>query len=1030
QPVPAATPHTGTGTGTGTGTDTGTATTTATASDVPAYELRPATRDVVRLLRSAQPGTPSAAHAIGLAVRLTVPATRRQLTDVLTRLAGRHAALRTAILTGTGQERRLRVQRDLDVPLLRWAELGDAADPDIDQRLRELLEPPFDLAAAPLWRFELLDCGARGKTLLFGAHHGVGDLQSLLLVAAEIDAELSGTPLGDTVSNRDIDLLLQSQTARPVGGRDGAAAAWREEFTGSRRLDLTLTRPRPEARSFRAGSVTLEIPDGLMERVASRASLLAITPAAFCLGTLTVLLARLRERDRFVLAVPVDTRIHVDAFDAVGFFGVPVPFPAQAAQGERIDEVLRRTDDRFDRLLTKGAMFSDTLSALAAQGLYRKNAPLVEVYFNYMRSSKAGLGALEFLPSGTGYSDVDLMVTMTPGIGWLRLDHNLDIMDETAATGIGEEYLRLLAEVADDPGAPARPSAQAEGVPVPVAEPTPEPTPVPTPILTLPPTPTPTPAPASTPGGSLALAATFALGDLPLMCEAALGDGPPHEMGRTGTSVVEAPYHHVPAALRDPAGVFSRPSTAIGAVLLRATDLERFGPVTDELLDELRAEYPAALRALSERTRTPLIVGILPSARRDARLERWERDVAAQLSELPGIALLRPADWTRWHAVDEPFDGRTEELAHLPFTPQFQAAVALTLADVVRTVRRTPPKVIAVDGDETLWSGVAGESGPDGVDLGGPRALLARRLLQWRAAGTLLVLVSNNDEATVRAVLERPDSVLRAEHFSVVSAAWGRKAERLEAAARTLGLGPDSFLFLDDNPVEVASMRSALPEVLSVTCPAAGELESFLDRLWPLVPLPTTAEDALRSEFYRQEQVRDVVRERTGFEEFLDQLKLEVDIRPVSEADIPRCTQLVRRTNQFTLRARSADGGDVERWLRRGEVWTASARDRFGDYGQIGLLAVRRDGDRLDVLGWALSCRALGRGVEERLLQWLADRSEALGCTAVRITAEHTPRNVPARRLVAALGGGDPDDERLELVTTPERLRAFRSWEQ
>ncbi|MFK0225306.1 HAD-IIIC family phosphatase [Streptomyces sp. NPDC090303] len=977
-----------------------------TGAGVPAYELRPATRDVVRLLRSARPGVPGAAHAVGLAVRLTVPITRRRLTDILARLAARHAALRTAIVTDAGRERRLRVEREPAGPLLRWSDLGEDAEVDVDQRLRALLEPPFDLAVAPLWRFELLDGGARGSTLLFGAHHGVSDLQSLLLVAAEIDTELSGTPLDGTVSNRDIDVLLQAQTARPARDTDGAVSAWREEFAGSGRLELTLTHPRPEQRSFRAGSVTLEIPDGLLDRVATRASRLAVTPAAFCLGVLTVLLARLRDRDRFVLAVPVDTRMHVGAFDAVGFFGVPVPFPARAEPGERIDEVVRRTDGHLERVLAKDALFSDTLAALAAQGLYRSDAPLVEVYFNHVRPSNAGPVALEFLPSGTGYSDIDLMVTVTTGIGLLRLDHNLDIMDGAAATGIGEEFLRLLAEAADDPATPARPS------PVPV--PAPETVRVATPV----------PEPPS--GGSLALAATFALGDLPLMCGAALDAGDP--AGSSGTEVEAAPYHHVLAGLQDPSGVFARPTTAVGAVLLRATDLERFGPVTDELLDGLRTEYPAALRALSERTRRPLIVGFLPSARRDDRLERWERDVAGELSELPGIALLGPDDWTRHHAVGEPFDDRTEELAHLPYTRQFQAAVALTLAEVVRTVRRVPPKVIAVDGDETLWGGVAGESGPDAVDLGGARALLARRLLRWRDAGTLLVLVSNNDEETVRAVLDRPDSVLRAEHFSVLSATWGRKSERLEEAARTLGLGTDTFLYLDDNPVEIAAMRAALPEVLSVTCPAVGDLESFVSRLWPMVPLPATAEDSLRPEFYRQERAREVVREQVGFEEFLDRLELEVDVRPLSEADVQRGDQLIRRTNQFTLRARSADGQDLERWRSAGEVWTASARDRFGDYGQVGLLAVRRDGDRLDVLGWALSCRALGRGVEERLLRWLADRSEALDCTAVRITAERTPRNAPARRLVAALGGGGPDDERLELVTTPERLRAFRSW--
>ncbi|WP_367325381.1 SDR family NAD(P)-dependent oxidoreductase [Streptomyces sp. HUAS ZL42] len=950
--------------------------------EVPETELLPATRDVVRLLRSARPGMPDAAHGVGLAVRLTTPTTRETLTDIVTRLAARHAALRTAVVTGSEGGRQLRVDRSLPEPVLRWTQ---TAEPEAPRALRELLEPPFDLGTPPLWRFELLDGGASGQLLVFGAHHAVSDLQSLLLVAREIDAELSGTPLGSDVTNRDVHLLVEAQQT----GEGFGAAEWRESFRGSERLDLTLAHPRPQQRSYRAGSVTVALPDGLMERVSAAASRLAVTPAAFCLGTLTVLLARKRRRERFVLAVPVDTRIHADAFDAVGFYGVPVPFPAEARAGESVEEVLRRTDGRLERILRKGAMFSDVLATLARQGLHRANAPLVEVYFNFVRHG-GHLANLEVLPAGTGYTDLDLMITMTPDAGRIRFDHNLDILDEATTAGLGEEFLALLAEVAEDGSTVVR---QEETAVRP---------------------------------GSLALAATFALGNLPLMCEAALGEGAPDG----GLTVAEAPYHQVLASVQDPSGVFADPATAVGVVLLRAADLERFGPVDDALLAELRTAYPAALRSLSERTRKPLIVGFLPTSGGDDRLRRWDRGIRDELDGLPGIAVLGPDEWTRHHTVEEPFDERTERLAHLPFTPPFQAAVALRLAEAVRAVRRPAPKVIAVDGDETLWGGVAGEIGPEAVDLAGARALLARRLLQWREAGALLALVSNNDEATVRAVLDRPDSLLKAEHFSVLSAEWGPKPARLAEAARTLNLGVDSFLFLDDNPAEIGKMRSALPRVLSVTCPAATELEEFLGRLWPLVPAAATAEDTLRARFYEQERERDAARARAGFEEFLDGLRLEVDIRVLSGDDLQRAEQLVCRTNQFTLRARSADGGDLPRWRERGEVWTAAARDRFGDYGQIGLLAIRADGDQLEVLGWLMSCRALGRGVEEALLRWLADRADELGCTKVLLTAERTPRNVPARRLVAALGVGHQDDELLETVTTPDRLRAFRSWER
>ncbi|GAA2483188.1 SDR family NAD(P)-dependent oxidoreductase [Streptomyces longisporus] len=969
---------------------------TEAATEVPESELRPATRDVVRLLRSARPDMPAAAHAVGLAVRLTTATTRATLTGILTRLAARHAALRTAIVTGSEGGRQLRVEREPAQPLLRWTAVPAAEELDAADRLRRLLEPPFDLAQPPLWRFELLDGGERGQILLYGAHHAVSDLQSLLLVAAETDTELSGTLLTGTVTNRDLDLLIEAQ--QPAEGPGTGAAEWREAFHGSERLDLTLTHPRPAARSYRAGSVSVAMPDGLMERVSAAASSLAVTPAAFCLGTLTVLLARLRERERFVLAVPVDTRIHADAFDAVGFFGVPVPFPAEARAQERIEDVLRRTDSRLEKILTKGAMFSDVLPVLARQGLYRADAPLVEVYFNYVRAAGT-LTGLDVLPAGTGYSDLDLMITVTPEAGRIRLDHNLDILDTATTAGLGEELVRLLAQTAEDASQPVG-TTPALGEEAPAA---------------------------SAPRPALALAATFALGHLPSMCEAALNDSVPDG---TATTIAEAPYHHVLSSLRDPSGVFADPATAVGVVLLRAADLERFGPVDDALLAELRTAYPAALRAFAERTRKPVIVGFLPAAHTPERLQRWERELAAELAELPATAVLGPDEWTSLHSVDERFDERTDRLAHLPFTPQFQAAVALRLAGVVQAVRRPAPKVIAVDGDETLWGGVAGEIGPGAVDLTGPRALLARRLLQWRAAGALLVLVSNNDEDTVRAVLDRPDSLLKTEHFSVLSAAWGPKPDRLAEAAHTLNLGLDSFLFLDDNPAEIAKVRSAQPQVLSVTCPPTPELEAFLGRLWPLVPSAATAEDALRARFYEQERERDAAREQAGFEEFLAGLQLEVDIRPLTATDVPRAEQLVRRTNQFTLHPRSDDGLDVARWREHGEVWTAAARDRFGDYGQIALLALRADGDLLDVPAWLMSCRALGRGVEERLLQWLADRAGELGCTKVRLTAQRTERNAPARRLLAALGGGAQDDQRLECVVTPEHLRAFRSWQQ
>ncbi|MRH92369.1 SDR family NAD(P)-dependent oxidoreductase [Nocardia sp. SYP-A9097] len=940
--------------------------------------LVPATRDVIRLLRSARDGVPGAAHTVGLAIRLGTTTTRAALTAIVARIADRHAALRTAIVTDAEQRRLLAVAAASGIAVTHSAEVGEYADDVVAQRLRELMEPEFDLAVPPLWRFELLDWPSGDQVLIFGAHHAVCDAQSVLLVAGEIAAELGGATLTAAASNRDIEQLLQAQHSERAPGDDPGMAAWRAEFTGSRRLDLA--DERPARRSYRAGTLAVGLPEGLLRRVSERASELGITPAAFFLGTLTLLLARRQECDRFVLAVPVDTRFHIDAPGAIGYFGVPVPYPANVRADERAADVLRRTGGKLHRLLAKGASFSDALAVLAEADLFRADAPMIEVYFNFLRANAALAGA-EMVPAGVGYSDLDLMITVMADLECVVLNHNLDIIDAAQCSRLGGEFIALLEAMAADPDIPARPAA------------------------------------TTRPPVRVALASTFALGNL----GALLG------LAADNTVIREAPYHQVLANLRDPSGVFAEPATDIGVMLLRAADLERFGPIRDDLLAELAEVYLTVVAEHRGRTGIPLIVGFLPARVADDRLAAWEQLLYNRIRDLPGVAVVAAADWTRHHHVDNRFDERTEALAHLPFGEEFQAAVALTLADLIGAVRAVPPKVLVLDGDGTLWRGVAAESGPETVGLDGARAVLAHKLLRWRAAGVLLTLVSNNDDETVRAVLDRPDGILRAEHFSAISTGWQPKSERIRDLARELNLGLDSFVFLDDNPVEVAGVRAALPEVSSLLCPPEDELVPFLTALWPMIPDAVTAEDAARADFYRQERDRDSVRAELEFADFLDRLGLEVDIEALADSTVERSRQLIRRTNQFALH-QVADG-ELDRWHRDGEVWTAAARDRFGDYGQIGVLALRAEPDVLYVDGWHLSCRALGRGVEERLLSWIADRAETLGCARVRLRTRATPRNVPARRLIAALGG-EIDIREPDVLVPLERLRAFRSWER
>jgi FkbH-like protein len=603
------------------------------------------------------------------------------------------------------------------------------------------------------------------------------------------------------------------------------------------------------------------------------------------------------------------------------------------------------------------------------------------------------------LDVGAGYGDVDLMVVVAPALQQVRLEFQVDILDADSCRLLGEAYLELLTQLTAQPlktVAQVQLSPALERV-----------------------------ARAAKPL-ALPLAATFALGELPEFLDATF-----REAGLP-VAVAEAPYHQVLASLLDPSGVFAQPGALAGVVLLRGVDLIRYkDDWSDKSLRELADEYVAALSRLSQRAdAAPVLVGFLPDASDDARFRSWELQLAEGLSKLPGVVVLRSQDWSEHYPVEERFAVEADVLGHLPFSAQFLAALALTITRKVWGMRQRPLKVVAVDGDNTLWGGIAGEIGPEAVDLSGPRAVLARKLLELRAAGVLLVLVSNNDEATVRAVLARADSTLHAEHFSVISAEWDDKHVRLARAAETLSLGLDSFVFLDDNPIEIAAVRARLPQVMAITVPAGDELESFVSNLWALDVRAVTVEDHKRAGFYQDEQLRTSMRnEADDFATFVERLDLKLELAPLNSETLERSVQLTRRTNQFNLRP-SHPAARALRTLSAQpgtEVWTLSVRDRFGDYGQVGVIALEPRGTTLEVLGLMLSCRVLGRGVEQRIVHWLAERAGALSCSEVKLVAEHTERNIPARRLVAALGGGRVESQLLEVTLSPERLRAYRA---
>lgn len=337
-------------------------------------------------------------------------------------------------------------------------------------------------------------------------------------------------------------------------------------------------------------------------------------------------------------------------------------------------------------------------------------------------------------------------------------------------------------------------------------------------------------------------------------------------------------------------------------------------------------------------------------------------------------------------------------------------------AYVIQTPRY---KVIVLDCDGTLWKGVCGEDGADGVEISAPYSALQEFMVQQREAGMLLCLCSKNSEQDVSAVFERrcAEMPLKWEHLITTRMNWQPKSQNLRSLAEELQLGLDSFIFVDDNPIECAEVEAHCPEVFTLELPEESEqIPNVLRHIWAFDHLKVTAEDQQRSELYRQNIERERFREESlTFEDFLRDLELKIDISPMQPEQLPRVSQLTKRTNQFNLSTIRRSEGEIQQLCDAEgyECLVCGVSDRFGDYGLVGVLLFCIDAQALHVDTFLLSCRALGRGVERAMLRKLGDFAREHGADSVNILYRPTERNQPALDFLEHAGAEskEPDED-------------------
>ena len=329
-------------------------------------------------------------------------------------------------------------------------------------------------------------------------------------------------------------------------------------------------------------------------------------------------------------------------------------------------------------------------------------------------------------------------------------------------------------------------------------------------------------------------------------------------------------------------------------------------------------------------------------------------------------------------------------LYKLPFAQKLMPVYVDHVGRMLSAIRGLSKKCLVLDLDNTIWGGVIGDDGLSGIKIGqgdgvGEAHLdIQRTVLMLRDRGIILAVCSKNDDAVARQPFRKhPDMLLKENHISVFQANWKDKASNLEVIAKTLNIGLDALVFLDDNPVERKQVRDALPMVSVPELPTdPSSFSRILLNAGYFETVSFSADDKRRAEQYRSNALRAELQIKArDMGQFLNSLDMKLEIGPFNDFNKGRVVQLINKTNQFNLTTRRYTENEIDDMMSDASVITLQARliDKFGDNGLISVGIGRIEGKICIIDTWLMSCRVLGRRVEEAFLSAFASSAQKLG---------------------------------------------------
>lgn len=385
-------------------------------------------------------------------------------------------------------------------------------------------------------------------------------------------------------------------------------------------------------------------------------------------------------------------------------------------------------------------------------------------------------------------------------------------------------------------------------------------------------------------------------------------------------------------------------------------------------------------------------------------VSRYNENIYQLASKHNNIKIINISDFYNRIDISNIFDWRFYYISQMPLNPKLAPLFKQWFSQQIEAIELKRKKCIVLDLDNTLWGGILGEDGAEGIKLGetypGNAYLdFQKFLLNLGQNGIILTVCSKNNENDVLEVWEsNPNMILKKEHFAAYRINWNNKGDNIQEIAKELNIGLESIIFIDDNPAERELVKQMLPMVEVPDFPKHPYLypefaKYLVDNYFKIYEL--TDEDISKTQQYKANAERTQLKEQfSNYEDFLKSLEMVLSIEELSDFNVVRFAQMTQKTNQFNLTTRRYTESDLKSMEANGYLlYGLRVRDKFGDNGLTGLIIVKRQDRKAYIDSLLLSCRILGKGIETEFINYIFSRLKEKGIEEISASYIKTIKN-------------------------------------